>query len=103
MLERIRRPSSTTAAAVSSQEVSIARIRMGGLSNFASLLVEGLAILGFLQVKCLSNNVSLLLQAIPNPWEILPVLPSCHPGAPKGSFQDAPLCLSQDNIIQARW
>src|SRR4030065_372008 len=47
-LERIRRPSSTTAAAVSSQEVSIPRIRTGGLSNWASLLLEVFGIFCFL-------------------------------------------------------
>src|SRR4030042_5239917 len=58
-LERIRRPSSTTAAAVSSQEVSIPRIRMGGLSTWEFLVVEVLGILCFLRAKFLFSTTSI--------------------------------------------
>src|SRR5512135_2488899 len=88
-LDKMTRSSSTTAAAVSSQEVSMPRMRMGGCSDCAVVLEVVFGILAhqrsFTRFRYYFNQ---LLVVTPDPMDSLPILPSVRQGAPKGYSQD---------------
>src|SRR4030042_2409781 len=103
ILERIRRPSSTTDAAVSSQDVSIPRIRIGGLSSLDSLRVDVFGIFGSLYDISFTIRFKHFLWVEPNPWGTLPILQFCHPGVRNSYPQGGYPCPYQDNINPVQW